>query len=225
MTSLVLQVEQKSSAAPLTVTATTLVIAGWAGRDKAATEHHIAELEALGVPRPEQVPTYYRASASRLTTQGAIEVIGGDSSGEVEPVVIRHDGKLYVGVGSDHTDRKLETHGVALSKQICDKPIAATVWPYEEVAGHWDSLVLRSYATIDGQRVLYQEGGTAALIHIQELMDGCRAGGLADETVMFGGTIPAIGGIRPASRFEGELHDPVLGRTIKFGYDIKILSA
>ncbi len=225
MTSLVLQVEQKSSAAPLTVTATTLVIAGWAGRDKAATEHHIAELEALGVRRPEQVPTYYRASASRLTTQSAIEVIGGDSSGEVEPVVIRHDGKLYVGVGSDHTDRKLETHGVALSKQICDKPIAATVWPYEEVAGHWDSLVLRSYATIDGQRVLYQEGGTAALIHIQELMDGCRAGGLADETVMFGGTIPAIGGIRPASRFEGELHDPVLGRTIKFGYDIKILPA
>jgi len=31
---------------------TQLVIAGWTGRDKVAMEHHIAELEALGVARP-----------------------------------------------------------------------------------------------------------------------------------------------------------------------------
>lgn len=225
MGSLALDIEGDCATRTLTLTASSLVIAGWTGRDKAATEHHIAELEALGVQRPPQVPTYYRSAASRLTTRGEIEVIGSASSGEVEPVMIRHDGQLYVGVGSDHTDRKLETHGVALSKQICDKPIAATVWPYDDVAGHWDALVLRSYATIDGQRTLFQDGGTRALIHIQELMDGYRAGGLAEGAVMFGGTIPAIGGVRPASRFEGELYDPVLGRTIKFGYDIKVLPA
>ena len=35
--------------------------------------------------------------------------------------------------------------------------------------------------------------------------------------------MPAIGGIRMASRFEGELEDPVLKRSLRFGYDLKIL--
>jgi hypothetical protein len=33
----------------------------------------------------------------------------------------------------------------------------------------------------------------------------------------------AIGGIRPADRFEMELHDPVLGRTLRHGYDVVAL--
>jgi hypothetical protein len=38
---------------------------------------------------------------------------------------------------------------------------------------------------------------------------------LAVGTVMFCGAIGAIGGIRPASRFEMELEDPVLARTLR----------
>jgi hypothetical protein len=40
---------------------------------------------------------------------------------------------------------------------------------------------------------------------------------------MFGGTLAAIGGIRPADCFEGELEDPVLGRRISFAYDVRQL--
>ena len=39
-----------------------LIIAGWAGRDQQAIEHHIEELAALGVPRPSAVPLYYRGA-------------------------------------------------------------------------------------------------------------------------------------------------------------------
>ena len=39
------------------------IVAGWAGRDLAAIEHHIEELAALGVPRPSAVPLYYRIAA------------------------------------------------------------------------------------------------------------------------------------------------------------------
>ena len=42
---------------------------------------------------------------------------------------------------------------------------------------------------------------------------------------MFGGTLAAHGGIRPSSRFEYEIEDPVLGRTLHHGYDIVDLSA
>ena len=36
---------------------------------------------------------------------------------------------------------------------------------------------------------------------------------------MFCGTFAAIGGIRPASRFDFEISDETLGRTISHGYD------
>jgi hypothetical protein len=42
-------------------------------------------------------------------------------------------------------------------------------------------------------------------------------------TVLFCGTMPAIGGIRSSSRFEMELEDPVLGRKISHAYDIETL--
>ena len=37
---------------------------------------------------------------------------------------------------------------------------------------------------------------------------------------MLCGTVPAIGGIRPAAAFRMELEDPVLGRTIRHEYRI-----
>ncbi len=49
---------------------------------------------------------------------------------------------------------------------------------------------------------------------------GFADGKLPDGCAMFGGTFAAIGGIRPASRFEFELEDPVLKRIIRHGYDV-----
>jgi hypothetical protein len=120
------------------------VIAGWTGRDPIAVEKHIRELEALGVKRPATTPIFYRVSASRLTTADTIEAVGESSGGEVEFVLLQHGGRLWVGAGSDHTDREVETYGVTVSKQMCEKPIAPVFWPYEEVAAHWDRLTLRA---------------------------------------------------------------------------------
>lgn len=198
-----------------------LVIAGWTGRDEAALRHHIEELAALGVPRPSSVPVFYRVAAGNLTQAHRIEVLGPDSSGEAEPVVFSLDDGLWLTVGSDHTDRKAETHGIALSKQMCAKPVGRTLWRLDEIADHWDRLILRAFATIDGARVLYQEGALAKMRPPADLI--ARSGGLATDTAMFCGTLPAIGGIRPASRFEMELEDPVLDRVIAHGYDIVAL--
>src|SRR5262249_53229165 len=85
-----------------------LVVAGWTGRNLAALEAHIKELEALGVTRPKSVPIFYRNAVSLLTTAPVIETIGDKSSGEVEFVLYAFDDGLWVGIGSDHTDRKAE---------------------------------------------------------------------------------------------------------------------
>jgi hypothetical protein len=196
----------------------TAIVAGWTGRDREAVERHMAELEAVGVPRPSTAPLFYRVSASRLTTASMIESTEG-SSGEVEPVLLRHDGRLWVGAGSDHTDRDVETYSVAVSKQLCDKPIAGEMWRYEDVAGHWDDLVLRSW--IDGD-VPYQEGALSSLMKPDEVMSRAEPQ-LADGTLMFCGTLAAIGGIRPAREFRYELSDPVLDRSIRGSYEMQIL--
>ncbi|KMO36091.1 hypothetical protein VQ03_21165 [Methylobacterium tarhaniae] len=201
-----------------------LVIAGWAGRDEAAIRHHIDELAAIGVPPPSSVPVYYRAAAATLTQRPRLEVLGPDSSGEAEPVIVSLADGLWLGLGSDHTDRKAETVGIALSKQLCGKPVGTGLWRLDEVEAHWDELIVRSYATIDGERMLYQEGRLTALRTPGDLL-ARRPGGpdLAPGTVMFGGTLGAIGGIRPADRFEMALEDPVLKRTLTHAYDIAVL--
>ncbi len=201
------------------------IIGGWTARDKPAMEHHIRELEALGVARPASTPIYYRVAARRITTADRIQVAGGESSGEVEFILVRHAGALFVGVGSDHTDRKVESYGITVAKQMCDKPVSRELWPYEEVREHWQDLVLRSFATIGDERVLYQEGGVTTMLDPEELMARYTggAGALPDDAVMFGGTFAAIGGIRPADGFEMELEDPVLGRKIGHAYAIETL--
>jgi hypothetical protein len=198
-----------------------LVIAGWTGRDQAALEKHIAELEAIGVPRPATTPIFYRASAARLTTDDSIEVLGAASSGEAEFILLRHGGTLWVGTGSDHTDREVEKYGVSVSKQMCDKPIAPEFWPYDEVAPHWDKLMLRAYVSENATRSLYQEGSVTAMLDPLALIEQFAGkAGLGEGTLMFCGTLAAHGGVRPADSFEFELDDPVLARKIQHRYRV-----
>jgi hypothetical protein len=131
---------------------------------------------------------------------------------------------LWVGLGSDHTDRKAETIGVSLSKQMCAKPVSASIWRYDDVAPHWDRLVLRSFAHVAGKRRLYQEGPVAGMRPPLELIGLYTGGGnLAQGSAMFGGTLAVHGGIAPADVFEMELEDPVLGRIIRHSYTIQTL--
>jgi hypothetical protein len=201
-----------------------LVIAGWTGRNVEALEAHIRELEAIGVKRPKSAPIFYRAAVSLLTSAEQIEVVGEHSSGEVEYVLFALDDGLWVGVGSDHTDRKLETVGVSLSKQICAKPVGRTLWHLDDVAPHWDRLMLRSYATIDGKRRLYQEGSVATMRPPAELIQlYTRGPTMSPGTAMFCGTLAVHGGIAAGGLFEMELEDPVLRRTLTHQYSVVCL--
>lgn len=203
----------------------TLVIAGWTGRDQARVDEHIAELAALGVVPPVTTPCFYRVAASNLTTAEHIQVAGTDSTGEAEAVLVGLDDGLWVGVGSDHTDRVLERTGVTLSKQLCPKPIAPALWRVEDVADHWDRIALRSEATIDGRSRTYQDGTLAAMRPPQDLLAryGRNDASLEPGTAMFCGTLPVIGGFEFATAFKVTLEDPVLKRRIEHRYTIEPL--
>ena len=200
------------------------VIAGWTGRDAAAVEKHIRELEALGVKRPATTPIFYRCAAARLTTDDTIECTGEKSGGEVEFVLLQHGGRLWVGTGSDHTDREVETYGVTVSKQMCDKPVAPLFWAFDDVADHWDRLILRAHVTEGGKRSLYQEGPVTAMLDPRDLIARYASGGrLAEGTMMLGGTLAARGGVRATPELSLEIEDPVRGRRITHTYRVRTL--
>jgi hypothetical protein len=160
-----------------------------------------------------------------LTQADAIQVLCDDSSGEAEPVLIGTPESLWVTIGADHTDRKVESYGVAVSKQVCQKPVGRTAWRFEDIEPHWDRLILRSYVTEASKKVLYQEGPLANIRPPRELVAGWRNGDkrLPAGVAMFCGTMGAIGGIHPSPRFDMELEDPVLGRRLTHGYKVQSL--
>ena len=206
----------------ITLEPAALIVAGWTGRDEAALRHHIEELAAIGVPRPSSVPVFYRNSILNLTQAPVIEVLGPDTSGEVEPVIVARRGPAL----SDRRVRPYRPQGRDPGHCAVEAALRQAAWPrslaLDEVVDHWDQLKLRSFATIDGKRLAYQDGTLAGMRPPADLI--ARYGSaLAPDTVMFCGTLAAIGGIRPASRFEMELEDPVLGRTLQHAYDIDVL--
>lgn len=220
--SLPLALTESDGTTQRTIKVNQLVIAGWTGRDPDLVEKHIRELEELGVPRPPSTPVFYRAAASRLTCADAIETIGDQSGGEVEFVLLRAASRLWVGVGSDHTDRAVETYNVTVSKQMCDKPLASTFWDFDEIAPHWDRLILRSRVKENGEWVAYQDGTVSSMFAPADLLAryGATGGKFDDGTLMFCGTLAAAGGVRPTEAFEFALKDPVLRRKIEHRYSV-----
>ena len=132
---------------------------------------------------------------------------------------------MWVGVGSDHTDRGFEKHSIPASKQMYPKVMAPTFWPYEEVKDHWDRIVLRAWAVEGDKRTLYQEDTLSSILAPDDLLaqipdaDADAAGAC----VLFSGTIATRAGLIFADRFDFEMEDPVLKRKIEHGYAVRHL--
>jgi hypothetical protein len=200
--------------------------AGWAGSDRAAIQHHIDELAQMGVPAPRLIPTLFALGNHLLTTSDAIQVHGDKTSGEVEYVLLKHEDELYVTVGSDHTDRRLEAHSIPKAKNMCLNVMARDVWPYEEVKNHFARLKLTCWVLVDGKRSLYQKDVCSALLPPEYWLDDLetRIGGFGAGTVLFSGTIGTVAGLVVSDSYEFQMTDRVLNRTISHKYDCEVLS-
>ncbi len=209
-----------TSEGPIEVEITQGIVAGWTGRDRAAVDHHIAELAELGVSPPSQVPLFYPVSRSLFTQATEIDVLGPDTSGEIEPLLLNYRGRLWLGIGSDHTDRALETVSVAASKQCCPKPVGSELWPLADVSEHLDDIELHCEIVEDGRPVIYQTGQLSNIQPIDRLVTRVE---LSEGGAMLCGTIGAIGGVRPALSYRMSLHDPVLNRTLSLDYTVNVL--
>ncbi len=219
-----LNLETTAGIRTLDITVERLIVAGWTGKDRHTRQAHIEELRKLGVTPPSRTPTYMNLSPTLLTTAGSMDVVGSESSGEVECVLIKDREALYLGVGSDHTDRAFEKYDIPASKQVCAKPLAPVVWDLAEVRDHLHDLRLRAWMTTGGVRRLYQDGCVGNNLDILEILHGMPADDLPlSRCCLFGGTFAAIDGLSYGELFEFEMVDPVLKRTICHAYQIRSL--
>jgi 2-keto-4-pentenoate hydratase/2-oxohepta-3-ene-1,7-dioic acid hydratase in catechol pathway len=200
--------------------------AGYAGRDTAQVQHHVDELAALGVPAPTRIPTLYPLSSTLVSRPEVVQVAHAKTSGEAEWALIVGDGPddLLLTAACDHTDRALEVHGVAWSKQSAPDVLGDVAWPLAGVEDELDRFTLKAWVRHGDTEQLIQDGSPAQLLPpaywVKELGDLLRPG-----TVLLSGTIPMIAGVDQfAGGWRVELTDP-RGLTSRVEYTVEQLPA
>ena len=213
-------------ATEMTVMYNQLLAIGYAGRNIAKTMEHIKELEEqLGVPAPKTIPTIFQMSNMLLTQDPDIDFVGNNTCGEVEYIIITQGDEIYIGLGSDHTDRKLESASVPKAKQVCPKPIGHDIWKYSDLKDHWDSIKLNSYQTVDGKEIPYQQGTLADILPVEHLLKELRERiGDVSHCVIYSGTVPVLNGFQYGENFRCEMIDETLNRSLSMNYNIHVIT-
>jgi len=219
-------VEQKKGKKEVSLEIKGAILCGYTGRDQEAVKRHIEELKKEGVKPPPSVPTFYPKPPQGVVLDEVMHVQGRETSGEIEYVLLVQQQGLLVGLGSDHTDRELERLDILKSKQVCPTILSRSLWNYEEIKDHWDRIEIRSWATKEGEKVLYQESTLATILPAEELIHLVqqKVRGSLEGIPIYSGTLPLkTEGIIFADHFEGELYDPILKRKLLLSYAIHTL--
>jgi len=204
-----------------------MINAGYVGKNQEEVRRHIEELAAKGIPGPKSIPVLFPVVCHALTTDTEIEVYGSQTSGEVEYVLcIVTEDEVYVGLGSDHTDRHLEEIDIPRAKQICPNLMAPTVWPLKEIERHWDDLLMSANVIKDGKDSRYQEGRLGLLLNPAELMSFVKSQipGPLENLIIYSGTMGMLTGeFVFGQKFSAQLIDEKLNRRLELSYHVKPL--
>lgn len=196
---------------------------GYSGRNIEKTKEHIQELAKIGVPEPDEIPALFPVSTRTVTQNADMEVVGAETSGEVELVLIYGKSleESLLTVGSDHTDRGLEAVDIGKGKQACDKPIAEECWELKPLLANWDKLQMSSEVRIDGVWTPYQSDTAAAMMPLADIIAYLeRKKVLHEGGIYFLGTVPLLSGFKYGDAFRAVLKDPDSGREISCEYGI-----
>ena len=222
-----LMLESKQGRRQLAFNYSRMINAGYVGKNQEEVRRHIEELAAKGIPGPKSIPVLFPVVCHALTTGSMIEVYGNETSGEVEYVLcVVSEDEVYVGLGSDHTDRHLEETDIPRSKQICPNLMSRTVWPLGEVEEHWDDLLISASVVKNAEAILYQEGRLGLLLNPAELMAFVKTkiSGPLQNLIIFSGTMGTLTGeFVFGESFAAKLIDEKTNRRLEISYDVRPL--
>jgi hypothetical protein len=234
--------EKDGSSTQKTVKVEKLCFSRHASRDVASVRAGLDKIRAEGYSVHGN-PNICRKSRYLLTQENQIEVQGPNTSGEVEFVVFVDGDEILVSVGSDHNDRSLDTlwikalgkvYDSVKCKQMVPAVIAKDAWRYDDVKDHWDELKLKSFITILGKRIPYQDFELDRLFNPNYYFSqtGIKK---EDGLFIFGGSHqalsnvpsnvyhfqPSINGLMFPQDFHFEIHDQKMKRNISQSYTVQ----
>jgi hypothetical protein len=207
-----------------TVEVTDLLNAGYAGREQEEVQAHIAELAELGVPGPSATPAMYPVSSYLAQQAGEVVVQHGRTSGEAEWALVVTDEGVLLTAACDHTDRDLEVHGVAWSKNASPDVLGRKAWRLDDVRDHLDRITLKAWVGAEeAADSLIQDSSLGALLTPDYWLDVLEERGLNKPgTVLISGTVAMIPGVNQFARsWRVEMADPVTGRRIDVAYAVR----
>ena len=203
---------------------------GFTMRDEAKMQAHLEECYKLGIKELicERPPLVMPISSWAVLTDNHIGVQRPKTSGEVEIVtIVDENDEVFVSVGSDHTDRSLETIDIPWSKQVAPNVVAPQMWRWNDVKDHWDDIHMESWVIDQGETVKYQEAMVNEFWTPAEMVQGLRDSvtRVAGANILFSGTVVSIGEkLRFAESWTIKMTDPVLNRVIEHTYTVDVLS-
>jgi hypothetical protein len=202
------------------VDVTALLNAGYAGRDQAEVASHIAELETLGVPAPSSTPALYPISPYLAQQTDRVYVQHGRTSGEAEWALVITDNDVLITAACDHTDRDLEVHSVAWSKNAAPDVLATKAWRLSDIADRLDDIAIEAWVGHGDTSELIQQGTLGDLLAPKYWLDVLTERGDARPgTVLISGTISMRKGVNQfADTWKVALTDPATKEVISVEY-------
>ncbi|MBI0169819.1 MULTISPECIES: DUF2848 family protein [Bartonella] len=167
--------------------------AGYAGSNSEEVRHHIEELAAIGVPAPKTFPTLYPLGSHVVSQEHLYQAPHDKTSGEAEWALYigKNENEHLLMAACDHTDRALEAHGVAWSKQSAPDFIGDLAWRYSEVKDLFANFTLKAWVKDRQEEKLIQNGNAGLLISPSKWLTKLEKAGLARPGTLFmSGTIP-----------------------------------
>ena len=202
------------------VDVTALLNAGYAGRNQAEVASHIAELAALGVPAPTATPALYPISPYLAQQTDRVYVQHGRTSGEAEWALIITDNDVLITAACDHTDRDLEVHSVAWSKNAAPDVLGTKAWRLSDIADRLDDIALEAWVGHGDTIELIQQGTLGDLLAPKYWLDVLTERGDARPgTVLISGTISMLHGVNQfADTWKVAMTDPATQDVIGVEY-------
>ena len=199
---------------------TALLNAGYAGRNQAEVASHIAELASLGVPAPTTTPARYPISPYLAQQTDRVYVQHGRTSGEAEWALIITDNDVLITAACDHTDRDLEVHSVAWSKNAAPDVLGTRAWRLSEIADRLDDIALEAWVGHGDTIELIQQGTLGDLLAPKYWLDVLTERGDARPgTVLISGTISMLHGVNQfADTWKVAMTDPATQDVIGVEY-------
>ena len=212
-----------------------------AGRDFSATEKILEEERSKGYQIHGAAGVCLKGRYL-LTNENTIEVQGPHTSGEVEFVAFNNGSSIYISVGSDHNDRSLDVIDTpmlgrisdpAKTKQMVPSVVSKSAWFYDDIKAHWDEIVLKSFVTVSGKRIDYQEFRQSELLDLEYYLSNTTFFE-QEGSVLLGGSGDVLESV-PSNIWQGqstlvdvvfpdgfgvEMVDPVLNRSLSHYYTV-----